>query len=166
MKLPSKDLFVFEKPGFENIQKIVDLAFECDLSQWTTNDFQEELKRSDSRQIMVTINKTLIGFTVLRLINPLLSNGAIAITKFEEAEILFIAIAPNFRHRNIGSKLLERLLKEVAYFEVRTVWLEVRESNKNAIHFYKNNNFFYQYSRQNYFQRPLDNAWIMKKELR
>ncbi len=164
MKVPPKDLYVYEKPDFENIQKIVDLAFECDLSHWTTNDYQEELRRSDSRQIMVTIDKTLIGFAILRLINPLFLNGSM--TKFEEAEILFIAIAPNFRHRNIGSKLLQRLLEEVTYFEVRTVWLEVRESNQNAIHFYKNNNFFYQYTRKNYYQRPLENAWIMKKDLR
>ncbi len=163
MKLPPNDLLVFEKLDFENIQKIADLASECGLSEWTTEAYQEELKRSDSRQIMVTLYKDLIGFAIMRLISPSSHNGNSL--KFEEAEILFIVIAPNFQNKNIGSNLLQKLLEEAAHIGVRTVWLEVRESNQNAINFYKNNNFFYQYTRQNYYQRPSENAWIMKRDL-
>lgn len=46
-----------------------------------------------------------------------------------EAELLLLAVIPEFRHRGIGSCLLETLLKNASNIGIERIFLEMRDGN-------------------------------------
>ena len=59
----------------------------------------------------------------------------------QNARILMLAVQPSHRKRGIGSALMDAFLQQCALRAMRTVELEVRMSNANAINFYKRYGF-------------------------
>lgn len=75
-----------------------------------------------------------------------------------EIEILKIGTNPNFRKKGIGTKIIDEIVKLN-----KEIFLEVRETNLNAISFYKKNNFKEIGRRKNYYADTKEDALIMKK---
>ena len=73
-------------------------------------------------------------------------------------EILAIATIEEYRNKGIAQELLDKI-------KTKDIFLEVRESNKVAINFYKKNNFKEISIRKNYYSEPTENAIIMKLEV-
>ena len=73
-------------------------------------------------------------------------------------EILSIATIKEYRSKGIAQELLDKI-------KTKDIFLEVRESNKVAINFYKKNNFKEISIRKNYYSEPNENAIIMKLEV-
>jgi len=59
----------------------------------------------------------------------------------QNARILMLAVLEPYRKRGIGSTLMDTFLQQCALRAMRTVELEVRVSNGNAIQFYKRYGF-------------------------
>jgi ribosomal-protein-alanine N-acetyltransferase len=76
----------------------------------------------------------------------------------DEREILNLAVAPEFRRKQVARGLLENLLKDFH----GAVYLEVRESNSAAIKFYNSMEFKEFSYRKKYYAEPLDAAIVMK----
>jgi ribosomal-protein-alanine N-acetyltransferase len=76
----------------------------------------------------------------------------------DEREILNLAVAPELRRKGIAKALLRRFLEGFA----GSVFLEVRESNRAAIGFYKSHNFHEVSRRANYYETPAESAIVMK----
>ena len=166
------DINIFENTildsdlSINTINEILIIQKKCSLSEWTCKDYKNEFERIDSRQIIATKTKTIVGFGILRLISPFNKTFFSKLSfKFEEAEILNIAVDPILQNKGIGNSMLEKMVAVSSSSGVKRIWLDVRESNNKAINFYKKNKFHYAYSRQNYYQSPSENAWIMKREL-
>jgi ribosomal-protein-alanine N-acetyltransferase len=75
-----------------------------------------------------------------------------------EAEILNVAVAPEWRRRGVARGLLEQYLLRFS----GEVFLEVRESNAAAIEFYKSMQFQEVTRRREYYRSPLEAAIVMK----
>lgn len=69
----------------------------------------------------------------------------------DECELLKIIVASEFRRQKIGTKLLETLLKNIAEFGCKRVFLEVRKNNLPAITLYKSLGFEKISERINYY---------------
>lgn len=78
---------------------------------------------------------------------------------YDRIEIEYIIVDEDYRKKGIGSKLL----KEIEKNKVKNITLEVRESNKGAINFYKNNGFNVEAVRKNYYEN--EDGYLMLKEL-
>jgi len=76
----------------------------------------------------------------------------------DEREILNLAVAPEFRRKQIARGLLENLLRDFH----GAVYLEVRESNSAAIRFYNAMQFKEFSHRKKYYAEPLEAAIVMK----
>ena len=74
----------------------------------------------------------------------------------------YIVVDENYRRNGIATKLLKYL--ENKYQNVDNITLEVRESNIEAINFYKNNSFSEVARRKHYYNN--EDAILMLKKLR
>jgi ribosomal-protein-alanine N-acetyltransferase len=81
-----------------------------------------------------------------------------------EAEIADLAVAPRARRRGIGGLLLERVVGELTATGVGAVFLEVRESNSAARALYESRGFSAVGRRRGYYQHPVEDALILKRE--
>jgi ribosomal-protein-alanine N-acetyltransferase len=70
-----------------------------------------------------------------------------------------------FREMGIGSLLLKSFFEATQIRQVKSVWLEVRESNFKAIKFYLREGFSFIQTRKNFYSNPSENAKIMKCDL-
>lgn len=86
----------------------------------------------------------VVGFLVLLPLPP------------DEAEVLNIAVAPDFQRLGIG----RALLKATA---ARTLFLEVRESNAAARAFYQSLGFRQTGRRRGYYHHPAEDAILMSR---
>lgn len=77
----------------------------------------------------------------------------------DEAEILNIAVDPEFRRRGVASALLSAV-SEVAQ---GTIYLEVAEPNTAAISLYRKHGWEYSGLRPGYYDHGSVNAVVMKK---
>jgi len=73
-------------------------------------------------------------------------------------EILAITTVEEYRNKGIAQELLDKI-------KTKDIFLEVRESNKKAINFYKKNNFKQISIRKGYYSDPTEDAIIMKMEV-
>ncbi len=87
----------------------------------------------------------------------------------DEAEILSVAVAPEFRRRGIGRKLLEEALRHTYREGARGIHLEVEDSNLAAIALYRGVEFHESGRRKGYYmegrERP-GGALVMLRQLR
>ena len=139
---------------------VLDIQTECGLSVWSQNDYTSELEREDSIfKIARTTDKKIVGFALVRL---LFGNSNIVNTSFDSSEILNIAVRNSFQQSGIGQMIFDELLRELKSKNIAEIWLEVRQSNSNAINFYRKNSFEMQFERKNYYTNPTENACVLR----
>ncbi|MCU1233666.1 MAG: GCN5-related N-acetyltransferase [Candidatus Solibacter sp.] len=111
-----------------------------EAAQWKVRDYLEQ----DFR--VAIVGNRVAGFIVLRSVAP------------DERELLNLAVAPGNRRKGVAEALINAALEGFA----GTVYLEVRESNGNAIKFYNRHNFQEVSRRAKYYQNPAESAIVMK----
>lgn len=80
-----------------------------------------------------------------------------------EGEITNVAVAPGFRGRGIGRKLMEYMLKEASCHGIGDCTLEVRISNTPAVRLYESLGFKREGIRPGFYEKPVEDALIMWK---
>ena len=83
----------------------------------------------------------------------------------DEGELANIAVRKDLRGRGIGSGLLSRILKVAEDSGVRSLYLEVRESNRVAREMYARRGFQEIGVRKGYYEGPREDARVLKKSL-
>lgn len=78
---------------------------------------------------------------------------------YDRIEIEYIIVDAEYRKKGIGTLLLN----EIEQKGIKNITLEVRESNKEAIEFYKKNGYRIEAIRKNYYGS--ENGYLMLKEL-
>lgn len=89
----------------------------------------------------------------------------IAFNLGEDAELLNIAVHPDYRGRGLAGQMLDAVLIELRARGVRNAFLEVRESNKAARGLYDSRGFRPIGRRRNYYRRPVEDALVMRRML-
>ncbi|OOE58491.1 ribosomal protein S18-alanine N-acetyltransferase [Salinivibrio kushneri] len=85
-----------------------------------------------------------------------------------EAELLNIAIDPDYQGQGWGWILLNGMITTLRHAGADSIWLEVRESNMPAKALYQKHDFQVIHRRQQYYRCAdgcREDAWIMKKRL-
>jgi ribosomal-protein-alanine N-acetyltransferase len=89
----------------------------------------------------------------------------VALAAGVEADIADLAVATDVRRRGIGRMLLERIIVELGDEGVRSVYLEVRESNRAARAMYEAAGFAAVGVRRRYYRQPVEDALILRREI-
>lgn len=82
-------------------------------------------------------------------------------TVLGEADMLNLAVAPKYRRQGIGRKLVEELVTKL---DAHCLTLEVRLSNQPAQTLYESMGFVQVGRRKNYYEKPREDALILRKE--
>jgi ribosomal-protein-alanine N-acetyltransferase len=122
---------------------------------WGEGEFEGMLTERNTLVHRLRAGRKIIGFAVSRM-------------AADEAEILSIAVAVSHRGRGLSRDLLLTHLGHLAGRGVRTVFLEVEESNQPARRLYERAGFSVAGRRERYYQQPGGeqlNALLMRRDL-
>ncbi|KAA0964552.1 ribosomal-protein-alanine N-acetyltransferase [Streptococcus cristatus] len=128
----------------EELEELLLAVYE--VSPWTAIQMEEVL-RSDVNSCAIAADETqLVGFLIWQE------------TDFE-AEVLQIAVLPSYQGQKIATALFDFLPAD------KEIFLEVRESNRPALLFYKKEKFEEIARRKAYYHAPVEDAIVMKREI-
>ncbi len=172
---------------FSDIAQVQEIARRLNLSHWSDNDYKDEIEKKNSITKVGKLKNNVVAFIIARLIiyDNFIPNFSDSVSKKEiggfpktyetgsyglkqidvDIEIYNISVVEHLQKRGIGMKLLETLYDAGTKYKSAKIWLEVRESNTNAINFYKANNFEVCYQRSNFYVNPIENGLVMKLEI-
>ena len=111
-----------------------------------------------SIEYLKTLIKNDNSFIYIYLIDNQVCGYLMVLDSIDVYEILAIATIEEYRNKGIAQELLDKI-------KTKDIFLEVRESNKKAINFYKKNNFKQISIRKGYYSDPTEDAIIMKMEV-
>ena len=117
-----------------------------EVSPWTVGQLEEVLCSDVNSCALAEDEGLLVGFLVWQE------------TDFE-AEVLQIAVLPSYQGQKIATALFDFLPAD------KEIFLEVRESNKPALLFYKKERFEEIARRKAYYHAPMEDAIVMKREI-
>jgi [ribosomal protein S18]-alanine N-acetyltransferase len=120
-----------------------------EAAQWPKESYYQA-HSSGQIVLIAEINGQICGFLVARVTE-------------EEAEILNVAVDAAHRRKGTGTALLEAAITAAQAQNAKNIYLEVRESNRAAIAFYVKHGFSKTAERRGYYNRPTENAVVMKK---
>lgn len=143
-----------------HVGALIALGESANLSPWSAQSYLDELR--EDRSIMLRLespeNET-IGFVVGRIVLAVDDENAV------DADIYNIAVDETAKNQGNGQRLLDEFLTRCRESLVRSVWLEVRESNETAINFYKRNGFSAVTTRKHFYTNPPEHALLMRLNL-
>lgn len=91
---------------------------------WTQSRIIRHIRSPDSVVLVAASRKLIVGFAIMRF-------------GWEEAHLDLLAVRPKFRRAGVGRRLTEWLEKSAVVAGISVIYLEVRETNKDAREFYK-----------------------------
>ena len=83
----------------------------------------------------------------------------------DECDITNVAVTSSHRRMGIGRCLLEAVEEYCMQNSIRSITLEVRESNTPAIYLYEAMHYENIGIRKNFYEKPTENAIIMVRQL-
>ena len=140
----------------EHVARLKALEEATGLPFWGADNYRRFLEESHDYfgfcLILETGEKRLAGFSLAR-------------AAFEDMELLKIGIAPEYQRLGFGSRIFKRTIAEGNRRGCTRCFLEVRKSNQNAIRFYSVQDFQIAGARLNYYTNPVEDAWIMERQI-
>jgi ribosomal-protein-alanine N-acetyltransferase len=151
--------FVIRPAGEGDILAVSRIERDSFADPWSIESFRSSLDRermrflvAESRDAGTTSGTPLLGYVIALLLSG-------------EAEIADIAVAPAARRQGIGGVLLDAMLDEATAEGVRTMYLEVRESNASARALYATRQFREVGRRKGYYHHPSEDALLLRRDL-
>ena len=113
-------------------------------------------------------SKTTIGAAAVDATNDDLRGFALSRLAADEAEVLTIAVHKTYRGRGIGRALMIDTVSRLAASHVRSLFLEVEQTNRAAIALYSRMGFREVGQRRGYYQKQRESAataLVLRKDL-
>ena len=139
----------------EHIPAVQTLERLCFSDAWTEGMLKDMLEGEyDACLVMESCRpggsggvKTVIGYANVRVLG-------------DEAELMRICIAPEYRGRGLSARLLEEGMGEMLRRGALSATLEVRAGNVPAVRLYESHGFVKEGVRKNYYRDPVEDALI------
>ena len=134
-----------------HVAPIAELEKLCFSDPWSENSIRYELTNPLSFWLVAVEEDRVAGYV-----------GSQSV--LDEADMMNIAVHPDFRRRGVAQHLVEGLVAGLKEKDVRCLTLEVRASNAPAIALYQKLGFVQVGRRPNYYRNPKEDALILRKE--
>ena len=140
-----KNMTATHVPQIAQIEKL------CFSDPWSASSVATELENSYSLWLVALDGDTVAGYV-----------GSQSV--LDGADMMNIAVHPDYRRQGIARELVTGLINALAEKGVKSLALEVRQSNAPAIALYEQLGFIQVGLRTNYYRNPKENALILRKE--
>lgn len=118
---------------------------------WTETGFFTFLLREDTLFLVAEEGEKILGYCGV-------------VTVQDEGDITNVAVEKNSQNQGIGKKLLEEMFQRTQKAGVCRLFLEVRAGNAAALHLYEKMGFVQTGIRKNYYEQPVEDGVVMKRE--
>lgn len=135
----------------EDILQLAELEKLCFSDPWSVSAFEYELKNPLSLWLVAAEGGTVAGYIGSQ-------------TVMGETDMMNVAVAPAFRRKGIGERLILSLIDQLKDQQSHCLTLEVRISNDTAIALYQKLGFIQVGCRPGYYRNPREDALILRKE--
>ncbi len=135
-----------------HVPQIAALEKRCFTDPWSEASVASELENPLSLWLVEEREGVVAGYIGSQSVPP-------------EADVMNVAVAPEFRRQGVASALLSALAARLAVQGIRSLTLEVRVSNAAARALYAAFGFAEVGRRKNYYLEPKEDALILRKEL-
>jgi ribosomal-protein-alanine N-acetyltransferase len=132
---------------------VAELEELCFSAPWSANSIAHELTTDYSFWLVAEDDGTVVGYIGSQI-------------AFPEADVMNVAVRPEYRRRGVGQILVEALSTHLRNIDCESLTLEVRASNAPAIALYEKLGFAQVGRRPGYYRNPKEDALILRKELR
>ena len=136
----------------EHVPQIAALERQCFSDPWSENSISSELDSDLSLWLVALDGEQVAGYIGAQSVPP-------------EADVMNLAVSPQYRRSGIGQRLLETLINRLAAEGINSLALEVRPSNEAALTLYRRFGFREIGRRPRYYVNPVEDALILQKEL-
>lgn len=145
------ELFI-RRAALSDVSQIDRIEKSSFSTPWSEKWLIEEINKPDDLFWVIEDEKNVLGYAVVGKLGT-------------EAELYNIAVDNAHRGKGIGNALMENLKKELSESGTEAVFLEVRETNSNAISLYEKHGFKSVGRRKNYYREPTEDAILMMLSL-
>lgn len=137
----------------DDISFVAQLEKECFSSPWSVQGLEYELINPYAAFFTAYADGVRAGYIGSHIL-------------FEDASVLNVAVAPEFRRRGVASALLTALKREASLRGARRVTLEVRLSNTGARALYEKEGFTLLGTIKGMYEKPAEDACVYTCELK
>ncbi len=134
-----------------HVAQVAQLEKLCFSDPWSEKSVASELKNPLSLWLVAVDGTTVAGYI-----------GSQSVC--DEADMMNVAVHPDYRRQGIARELVKGLVTALVSKGVKSLALEVRQSNVPAIALYEQLGFQQVGLRPNYYRNPKENALILRKE--
>ena len=135
-----------------DVPKIAELEAICFSDPWSEKSIASEIDNRLSYWLVAEEDGIIAGYV-----------GSQSV--LDSADMMNIAVSPDFRRKGIGQLLVEQLISALQKRKIHFLLLEVRVSNAPAIALYNKLGFRQVGRRPKYYHNPREDALILRKEL-
>ncbi len=140
-----------ERMKAHHVPQIAAMERLCFSAPWSESSIASELKNTLSLWLVALEGDTVAGYI-----------GSQSV--LGESDMMNVAVHPDYRRRGIAQRLVTDLIEELKQGGNSCLTLEVRASNEAAIALYEKLGFAEVGRRKNYYQKPKEDALILRKE--
>ena len=133
MQVSLRKIMVSDIPAIAKIEQ------DCFALPWSEKDIVSAVSRADFCGVVAQVENQIVGYLL-------------GLTLFEDAEILRIAVAKEYRGQKLGGAILDAFFAFVKERGAQKVFLEVRVSNVPAIALYESRAFTRGRVREKYYE--------------
>lgn len=137
---------------YEDAAAVHEIDKACFTDAWNLASFQDIFKFKDNYYLLALWNGAIIGFAGILVV-------------IDEADLINIAVLPDFQGKGVGKQLLKKIMELAKEKGVKAMTLEVRESNIKARKLYESFGFTEIFVRKQYYSSPVEDAVIMRGTL-
>lgn len=145
------DDIVVRRMNADDISAVACIERECFSMPWSEKSFEESLALSYGIFFVAEYKDKIAGYIGMYQMG-------------DESDITNVAVSSAFRRMGIGKKLLYEVEKYAMHNSIRSITLEVRESNTPAIFLYEKMHYKNIGIRKNFYEKPTENAIIMVRQ--
>lgn len=147
-----RKMLIFRNMAKEDAEAVAFLEQLNFQDAWT---YKSILETYDQTQAFVTIAEEagkIIGYCIIYFV-------------LDEGEIARIAVHPKKQHKGVGKRLLDYTCEIGLEKGIHCLMLDVRESNQVARKFYEQYGFEKDGIRKGFYERPIEDAVLMSKQI-